>query len=47
MELVFCVANFAYNMFVCGKVNDFGCSGEIVAEDSITEVNSAGKLYYG
>lgn len=45
MEFLFCVANFVYTMYVCGKTNDTGCSGDIVEESDIIGRGDDGKFF--
>lgn len=44
-EFIVIVANFAYNMYVCGKTKFTGCSGDIVEENEIIKVVNKGNIF--
>lgn len=35
MEFIVCVANFIYDMCVCGRSSDSGCSGGMIVDTDV------------
>lgn len=44
MEFVICVANFIYDMYVCGRASNSGCSGGIIVDTDVLAADVDGKL---
>lgn len=43
-EFILVVANFIYNMYVCGKTGMFGCSADIVEKSEVVKLENGGKI---